>query len=268
MRLKLQKKKVLLKKRGCNYTGRTKWIRKSRQSTGYVNPSGISTHPVCYCVCVYRKRATAEEGLNHPWLNSHPHLHSVKASSLEEPEMSQSESEPESPACSPELDLIGSYLLYPGQGELKTGRHAFSFSEPPFATRPEIQQELICWDLHQQGETALTPRSPRLIGLDPTWGPCFRAACTAVLPVRWCFWYLSVFSLANLCWSVIARKEWKSGERSRNRGSSSLSVGCTAGMDWAHFGYFMYENCFFFFSTSVTVQAIFRGEAAFCFLRK
>lgn len=116
-----------------------------------VNPPGIPTHPVCYCVCVDRKRATAEEALRHPWLNPHPHqhpspphLHSVKASSLDEPETSQSESEPESPADSPELDLIGSYLLYPGQGEFKTGRPAFSFSEPPFATRPEIQQELIC----------------------------------------------------------------------------------------------------------------------------
>ncbi|TWW70219.1 serine/threonine kinase 17a like [Takifugu flavidus] len=97
-----------------------------------------------------RKRATAEEALTHPWLNSHPHphpnphLHAVKASSLDEPETSQSESEPESPAGSPDLDLIGTYLLYPGQGELKAGRHTFSFSEPPFATRPEIQQELIC----------------------------------------------------------------------------------------------------------------------------
>lgn len=95
-----------------------------------------------------RERATAEECLNHAWLNSlphphsHPHLHT--RSSLDEPETSQSESEPESPAPSPELDLIGSYLMCPGQGELKTGRDAFSFSEPPFPTRPEIQQELIC----------------------------------------------------------------------------------------------------------------------------
>ncbi|KAM4598467.1 serine/threonine kinase 17a like [Polymixia lowei] len=97
-----------------------------------------------------RKRATAEECLNHPWLNSaphphsHSHLHARQASSLDEPETSQSESEPESPAPSPELDLIGSYLMCPGQGELKTGRRAFSFTEPPFPTRPEIQQELIC----------------------------------------------------------------------------------------------------------------------------
>lgn len=120
----------------------------------YVNPPGISTHPVCYCVCVDRKRATAEEGLRHPWLNPHPHphqhphpsphLHPVKASSLDEPETCQSDSDPESPAPSPEPDLIGSYLLYPGQGELKTGRPAFPFSEPHFATRTEIQQELIC----------------------------------------------------------------------------------------------------------------------------
>uniref|UniRef100_A0A667WYF8 Serine/threonine-protein kinase 17A n=1 Tax=Myripristis murdjan TaxID=586833 RepID=A0A667WYF8_9TELE len=99
-----------------------------------------------------RKRATAEECLKHPWLNSlphphshpHPHLHTRPASSLDEPETSQSESEPESPAPSPELDLIDSYLTYPGQGELKTGRDAFSFGEPPFPTRPEIPQELIC----------------------------------------------------------------------------------------------------------------------------
>ncbi|XP_008294636.1 serine/threonine kinase 17a like [Stegastes partitus] len=95
-----------------------------------------------------RKRATAEECLNHPWLNSHPlshpHLHTRSAASLDEPETSQSESEPESPAPSPELDLIESYLMCPGQGELKAGRDAFSFSEPPFPTRPEIQQELIC----------------------------------------------------------------------------------------------------------------------------
>uniref|UniRef100_A0A1A7Z181 Serine/threonine-protein kinase 17A n=1 Tax=Iconisemion striatum TaxID=60296 RepID=A0A1A7Z181_9TELE len=95
-----------------------------------------------------RKRATAEESLNHPWLNSHPHshphLHTRAASSLDEPEMSQSESEPESPASSPELGLIGSYLMCPGKGELKAGRDTFSFSEPPFPTRTEIQQELIC----------------------------------------------------------------------------------------------------------------------------
>ncbi|XP_008415272.1 serine/threonine kinase 17a like [Poecilia reticulata] len=94
-----------------------------------------------------RKRATAEECLNHPWLNplspSHPHLHAMSASSLDEPEMSQSESEPESPAPSPEL-AFESFLMCPVQGELKTGRHAFSFSEPPFRTRSEIKQELIC----------------------------------------------------------------------------------------------------------------------------
>ncbi|XP_043955691.1 serine/threonine kinase 17a like [Gambusia affinis] len=94
-----------------------------------------------------RKRATAEECLNHPWLNplspSHSHLHAMSASSLDEPEMSQSESEPESPAPSPEL-AFESFLICPVQGELKTGRHAFSFSEPPFRTRSEIKQELIC----------------------------------------------------------------------------------------------------------------------------
>ncbi|XP_069004768.1 serine/threonine kinase 17a like [Embiotoca jacksoni] len=88
-----------------------------------------------------RKRATAEECLNHLWLNPHPHLHT--RSSLDEQEASQSESEPESPAPS-ELDLIGSYLMCPGKGELKAGRDAFSFGEPLFPTRPEIQQELIC----------------------------------------------------------------------------------------------------------------------------
>ncbi|XP_054464055.1 serine/threonine kinase 17a like [Anoplopoma fimbria] len=99
-----------------------------------------------------RKRATAEECLDHPWLNPlaqphphpHPQLHTMSASSVDEPELSQSESEPESPAPSPELDLIGSYLACPGQGGLKAGRDAFSFSEPLFPTRPEIKQELIC----------------------------------------------------------------------------------------------------------------------------
>ncbi|KAM9780115.1 serine/threonine kinase 17a like [Neosynchiropus ocellatus] len=94
-----------------------------------------------------RKRATAEECLNHPWLNPHPHQqlrHTRSDSLLEEPEMSQSESDPESPAPSPEVDLIGSYLTCPCQGELKTGRDAFTFSETPFPTLPEIQQELIC----------------------------------------------------------------------------------------------------------------------------
>uniref|UniRef100_A0A3P8WHP7 non-specific serine/threonine protein kinase n=1 Tax=Cynoglossus semilaevis TaxID=244447 RepID=A0A3P8WHP7_CYNSE len=65
-------------------------------------------------------------------------------SSLDEPETSQSESEPESPAPSPELDLIGSYLSCPGQSGLKAGRDTFSFTEPPFPTRPEIQQEVLC----------------------------------------------------------------------------------------------------------------------------
>lgn len=135
---------------------------------------------------MYRKRATAEEGLNHPWLNplphphSHSHLHARSGSSLDEPETSQSESEPESPAPSPELDLIGSYLMCPGQGELKAGRDAFSFSEPPFPTRPEIQQELICWVTpHRWRETEQIklhrantekPLSRQLIGLDQTWG--------------------------------------------------------------------------------------------------
>ncbi|XP_077383127.1 serine/threonine kinase 17a like [Festucalex cinctus] len=97
-----------------------------------------------------RKRATAEECLSHPWLIPHPlvHLHAARSSSsLDEPDTSdtsQSESEPESPAPSPELDLMGSYLTCPCQGELKTGCGSFSFAEPPFVPRPEIQQEVIC----------------------------------------------------------------------------------------------------------------------------
>uniref|UniRef100_A0A3Q0S2G8 Serine/threonine-protein kinase 17A n=1 Tax=Amphilophus citrinellus TaxID=61819 RepID=A0A3Q0S2G8_AMPCI len=113
---------------------------------------GISSQAVDFIksllVKTPRKRATAEECLNHPWLNSHPHPHphlpNRSASSLDEPETSQSESEPESPAPTPELDILESYLRCPGQGELKAGRDAFSFSEPPFCTRPEIQQGLIC----------------------------------------------------------------------------------------------------------------------------
>ncbi|XP_037112198.1 serine/threonine kinase 17a like [Syngnathus acus] len=98
-----------------------------------------------------RKRATAEECLSHPWLNPHPlvQLHATPSlSSLDEPDTGDSsqseESEPESPAPSPELGLMGSYLACPCQGELKTGCGSFSFTEPPFVPRPEIQQELIC----------------------------------------------------------------------------------------------------------------------------
>ncbi|XP_049601536.1 serine/threonine kinase 17a like [Syngnathus scovelli] len=98
-----------------------------------------------------RKRATAEECLSHPWLNPHPlvQLHPTPSlSSLDEPDTGDSsqseESEPESPAPSPELGLMGSYLACPCQGELKTGCGSFSFTEPPFVPRPEIQQELIC----------------------------------------------------------------------------------------------------------------------------
>uniref|UniRef100_A0A3Q3D8N9 non-specific serine/threonine protein kinase n=1 Tax=Hippocampus comes TaxID=109280 RepID=A0A3Q3D8N9_HIPCM len=100
-----------------------------------------------------RKRATAEECLSHPWLKPHPlvhhHLHAARSSSsLDEPDASDTsqseESEPESPAPSPELGLMDSYLTCPCQGELKTGCGSFSFAEPPFAPRPEIQQELIC----------------------------------------------------------------------------------------------------------------------------
>lgn len=98
-----------------------------------------------------RVRATAEECLSHPWLCplSRPHLHAAPSSShrssLDEPETSQSESEPESPEPSTELDVIEAFALRcPAKGELKTGRDAFSFGEPPFPTRPEIAQELIC----------------------------------------------------------------------------------------------------------------------------
>uniref|UniRef100_A0A4W5MYA8 Serine/threonine-protein kinase 17A n=1 Tax=Hucho hucho TaxID=62062 RepID=A0A4W5MYA8_9TELE len=95
-----------------------------------------------------RKRATAEECLNHPWLNGpadlYTQLHASSLPSLDEPETSQSESEPESPAPSPELESMGSYLMCPGQVDLKTGRNAFSFTSEPFPALPEIQQELIC----------------------------------------------------------------------------------------------------------------------------
>ncbi|KTG03201.1 hypothetical protein cypCar_00008080, partial [Cyprinus carpio] len=88
-----------------------------------------------------RKRATVEQCLNHPWLRLDSLHHAVEAP-LDEQEASQSESEPESPVPSPEL-VIPSYPTCPGQGELKTGRDTFSFTEP-FPPRPEIKQELIC----------------------------------------------------------------------------------------------------------------------------
>lgn len=69
-------------------------------------------------------------------VNTHQHT-------VDEQEASQSESEPESPVPSPELVVIPSYPTFPGQGELKTGRDTFIFTEP-FQSRPEIQQELIC----------------------------------------------------------------------------------------------------------------------------
>lgn len=68
--------------------------------------------------------------------------------------------------------------------------------------------------------------------------PCFRAAVLAasmaVLPVWWtvCFWYFCVFLHANLCWSMIAWKGWKAGERTGKRRSGSLSVGCAAAWKW------------------------------------
>ncbi|CAB1341713.1 unnamed protein product [Coregonus sp. 'balchen'] len=91
-----------------------------------------------------RKRTTAEECLNHPWLNGpadpYTQLHASSLPSLDEPETSQSESEPESPAPSPELESMG----FVPDVDLKTGRNAFSFTSEPFPTRPEIHKELIC----------------------------------------------------------------------------------------------------------------------------
>ncbi|XP_066499100.1 serine/threonine kinase 17a like [Hoplias malabaricus] len=88
------------------------------------------------------KRATAKACLQHTWLNTNPHPDDAPTS-LDEQEASQSESEPESPAPSPEVMDIPAYPTCPGQGDLKTGRDTFSFSEP-FPTRPEIQPGLIC----------------------------------------------------------------------------------------------------------------------------
>ncbi|XP_062388993.1 serine/threonine kinase 17a like [Sardina pilchardus] len=101
-----------------------------------------------------RKRATAEECLSHPWLSGHsPHVHAavppappVPARVPLEPldETSQSESEPESPVPAPQLLVVpSSFAAFPGQGELKSGRDAFSFTEP-FPSRQEIQQEVLC----------------------------------------------------------------------------------------------------------------------------
>ncbi|XP_063041024.1 serine/threonine kinase 17a like [Engraulis encrasicolus] len=90
-----------------------------------------------------RKRATAEECLNHPWLSAHsttspPPPPRVPLESLDE--TSQSESEPESPLSPPELMPAPSpFSTCPGQGELKSGRDTFSFTEP-FPT----QQEVLC----------------------------------------------------------------------------------------------------------------------------
>lgn len=94
-----------------------------------------------------RERATAKQCLNHPWLSADIHHHAVGASLHEQEasqsESSQSESEPESPVPSPELVVMPSYPTYPSQGELKTGRDTFSFSDP-FPSRNDIKQELIC----------------------------------------------------------------------------------------------------------------------------
>ncbi|KAJ3600628.1 hypothetical protein NHX12_031608 [Muraenolepis orangiensis] len=68
-----------------------------------------------------------------------------RSDSLDEPDTSQSESEPESPVTPGGPEGQGPFLsCCVAQGDLKTGRHAFSFCDPPFSTRPEIQQELIC----------------------------------------------------------------------------------------------------------------------------
>lgn len=112
----------------------------------------------------------------------------------------------------------------------------------------------------------------------PCWRAAVLAACTAALPVRWtvCFWYFCVFVHANLCWSMIAWKEWKAGERTWNRRSSSSFSGlrrCLE-MDRTEWKWtkptlaisLMYEHCFF--PTSLTFQVVFRGETGFCFLRK
>ncbi|KAG5854994.1 serine/threonine-protein kinase 17A-like [Anguilla anguilla] len=96
-----------------------------------------------------RERATAEECLKHPWLSGHlhprPHLHSSHLSSLDEPEASQSESdpEPESPASPQNLVIVASYSLCSSLSDMKPGRGTFSFNEP-FLTKTEIKQELIC----------------------------------------------------------------------------------------------------------------------------
>ncbi|KAK3520662.1 hypothetical protein QTP70_029811 [Hemibagrus guttatus] len=94
-------------------------------------------------------RATAQECLSHPWLNTDSSsrtlitITSTTTSTADELETSQSESEPESPDSSPELPVIQLYTTCPVQGDLKSGRDTFTFTES-FPTRPEMQQELIC----------------------------------------------------------------------------------------------------------------------------
>ncbi|GAA6109517.1 serine/threonine kinase 17a like isoform X2 [Tachysurus ichikawai] len=96
-----------------------------------------------------RNRSTADECLSHPWLNTDSNSHIATTSTTtstctaDEQETSQSESEPESPDSSPELPDIPLYPMCPGQGDLKTGRDTFTFTES-FPSRPEMQQELIC----------------------------------------------------------------------------------------------------------------------------
>ncbi|KAG7334796.1 hypothetical protein KOW79_001392 [Hemibagrus wyckioides] len=100
-----------------------------------------------------RTRVTAEECLSHLWLNTDSNSRNLititatttptSTSTGDEQETSQSESEPESPDSSPELSDIPLYTTFPVQGDLKTGRDTFTFTES-FPTRPEMQQELIC----------------------------------------------------------------------------------------------------------------------------
>lgn len=207
----------------------------------------------------------------------------MKASSLDEAETSQSESEPESPAHSPELDLIGSYLLYPGQGELKTGRPAFSFSEPPFATRPEIQQELICWEgVHRPGEAALTPRSWQLIGLDPTRGLAGGLLYWLPVPLRFLWGGLCVFDTSVCLYMPIFADLWLLGRNEKQEkgqgtdAAAAVSVGCAAAWKWTEQNGnglnrpWLFHSCMntAFFPTSLTFQVVFRGETGFSFLRK
>ncbi|XP_006638269.2 serine/threonine kinase 17a like [Lepisosteus oculatus] len=85
-----------------------------------------------------RKRATAEECLQHPWLSGPPQPHASLLPSLEE-----AESEPESPDSAQELVIMASYTLCSSQSDLKAVRGAFPFDEP-FGARSEIQPQIYC----------------------------------------------------------------------------------------------------------------------------